>query len=93
MRFARNHARRDPQALVDAIFSALAEQTVVVPATAAVELVIPQVAAQVKELKKQRATVANEVEKLLEDFPLSQVLTSMPADPRQDRLNDPVLHR
>lgn len=58
LRFARTHSRRDPEALIDRVFTALSEQTVVVPATAAVELVIPRVASQVKELKAQRATVA-----------------------------------
>ncbi len=52
----------------------------VVPATAAVELVIPRVAGQVKELKEQRATVAREVEGMLEDFPLASVLMSMCGD-------------
>ena len=78
LRFARSHPRRDPAALVDRIFAALGEQTVVVPATAAVELVIPKVAGQVKELKDQRGTVAREVEGMLEDFPLAGVLMSMP---------------
>ena len=78
LRFARSHSRRDPEALIDRIFAALGEQTVVVPATAAVELVIPRVACQVKELKEQRATVAQEVEAMLEDFPLAGVLMSMP---------------
>ena len=66
--------------LVDAIFTALGEQTVTVIGTEAVELVIPPVAAaaQIKELKHQRAIVAEEVEKLLDDFPLSQVMMSMP---------------
>jgi hypothetical protein len=40
-------------------------------------MVIPRVAAQIKELKHQRAIVA-EVEKLLDDFPLSRDLMSMP---------------
>ena len=52
LRFARSHSRRDPEALIDQIFRALGEQTVIVPATAAVELVIPRVAGQVKELKE-----------------------------------------
>ncbi|WP_343908754.1 transposase, partial [Brachybacterium fresconis] len=78
LRFARSRSRRDPEALIDQIFKALGEQTVVVPATAAVELVIPRVAGQVKELKEQRATVAREVEAMLEDFPLASVLMSMP---------------
>ena len=78
LRYARAHSRRDPEALVDRIFTALGEQTVVVPATAAVELVIPRVAGQAKELKEQRATVTREVEAMLEDFPLAAVLMSMP---------------
>lgn len=45
--------------------------------TEAVEPVIPRVAAQIK-LEHQRAIMAEEVEKLLDDFPLSQVLMSMP---------------
>lgn len=63
--------------LVDAIFTALGEQTVTVIGTEAVELVIPRVSPD-QELKHQRAIVAEELEKLLDDFPLSQVLTSMP---------------
>jgi transposase len=78
LRWARNHSRKDPVNVVDAIFTALGEQTVTVIGTEAVELVIPRVAAQIKELKHQRAIVAEEVEKLLDDFPLSQVLMSMP---------------
>lgn len=77
-RWARNHSRKDPSDLVNEIFAALAQQTVVVPGADAVELVIPTVAAQIKELKHQRDIVADEVEKLVADFPLSQVLTSMP---------------
>jgi hypothetical protein len=71
-------SRKDLVNLIDAVFSALGEQTVTVIGTEAVELVIPRVAAQIKELKHQRAIVAEEVEKLLDDFPLSQVLMSMP---------------
>jgi len=102
LRFARSHSRRDPEALIDQIFTALGEQTVIVPATAAVELVIPRVAGQVKELKEQRATVAREVEAILEDFPLASVLMSMPGigiPPRSarevppDRRPDPPEHR
>jgi hypothetical protein len=78
LRCALNHSRKDPANLVDAIFTALGEQTVTVAGTEAVELVIPRVAAQIKELKHQRTIVADEVEKLLDDFPLSQVLMSTP---------------
>lgn len=78
LRWARNHSRKDPTKLIDEIFTALTEQTVTVIGTEAVELVIPRVAGQIKELKQQRAVVAAEVEKLLDDFPLSIVLMSMP---------------
>ena len=50
----------------------------IVPATSAVERIIPRIAAQVVELKTQRATVAHEVEAMLADFPLAEVLMSMP---------------
>ena len=77
-RWAKNHTRKDPSALVDQIFDALAKQTVVVPGAAVVELVIPRVAAQIKKLKAQRALVASEVEAMVDVHPLTQVLISMP---------------
>ncbi|GAA1198525.1 IS110 family transposase [Brevibacterium paucivorans] len=77
-RWARHHSRKDPGPLIDQVFTALSEQTVTVPGADAVELIIPRVAAQIKELKHQRDIVAEEVEKLVDDFPLSTVLTSMP---------------
>src|SRR5699024_4425918 len=77
-RWARGHARKDPGELVDQIFAALVAQTVAVPGTQAVELIIPRVAAQIQELCQQRDIVAREVEAMVDDFPLSQVLTSMP---------------
>lgn len=76
--YARDHSRRNPDALINRIFAALDEQTVIVPATATVELVIPRVAAQAREIKAQRAQVAKEVEAMLDDFPLAEVLMSMP---------------
>ena len=66
----RNRAKKDPAALVDAIFAALAAQTVTVPGTAAAELVIPQLAANIKALQAQRDTIAEQVEEMLDDFPL-----------------------
>lgn len=77
-RWAKNHARKDPSALIDQIFAALAEQTVTVPGAATVELIIPRVATQIKELKAQRALVATEVEAMVDAHPLTQVLISMP---------------
>lgn len=43
LRWARNHSRKVPDALIDAVFAALGEQTVTVAGTEAVELVIPPV--------------------------------------------------
>src|SRR5699024_6461048 len=48
-RWARNHTRKDPSGLIDAIFTALGEQTVTVPGSVAAELVIPRVAGQIAE--------------------------------------------
>lgn len=71
-------SKKDPTALVDAIFEGLKAQTVTVPGTSAAEVVIPQLAANIKALLEQRKTIAEQVEELLQDFPLSEVLMSMP---------------
>lgn len=52
---------------MDNIFVALATQTVTVPGTEAAELVIPQLAANIKALKAQRDTVAGQVEDILKN--------------------------
>ena len=78
LKWMRNRTKKDPAALVDAIFAALAEQTVTVPGTAAAELVIPQLAANIKALQAQRDTIAGHGSEMLESFPLAQVLMSMP---------------
>ncbi len=57
-----------PLRLIEEIFTALTEQTVTVAGTNAVEIVVPRVAAQNKELKTQPAILAAEVEKLVDDF-------------------------
>ena len=76
LKWMRNRAKKDPVAL--AIFAALAEQTVTVPGTAAAELVIPQLAANIEALQAQRDTIAGHGSEMLESFPLAQVLMSMP---------------
>lgn len=78
LKWARSRSRKDPVALIDAIFAALAEQTVVVPGTAAAEMVIPQLAANIQALQAQRDTIAQQVEEMLDAFPLADVLMSMP---------------
>jgi transposase len=69
----RMHAR-----LTDRIWTALGEQSVVVAGSAAVETILPRLAATLAELLDQRKAIAAEVEKVLDDHPLAQVLTSMP---------------
>ena len=77
-RWARGHARKDPSPLVDRVFTALDEQTVVVPGADAAESVIGRHAARIKALKAERDEIAAEVEELVDQLPLLQVLTSMP---------------
>ena len=72
------HTRKDPTPLVDEIFAALKAQTVTVLRSDASELVIPQLATNIKALKEQRNTIAEQVEEMLADFPFCEVLMSMP---------------
>ena len=60
------------------ILSALAEQSVVVPATAQYGRVISGVAAQLLTVLDERVRIARELDALLEQHPLAGVLTSMP---------------
>ena len=64
--------------LIDEIFRALSQQSVTVPGTSAVELVVAKIATNIKALKAQRLEIATQVENPLEDYPLSAVLMSMP---------------
>lgn len=60
------------------VFTALDEQTVVVPGTDAAALIVPSLASQLKSVLDQRKLLATRIEELLESHPLSAVLTSMP---------------
>lgn len=71
-------APRMAERLTEAIFDALDEQTVVVPGTGTLDLVIPSLATSLAAVHSQRAAVATQVEALLEAHPLSAVLTSIP---------------
>lgn len=75
---AKRHASKDPSALIDHTFDALAQQSVVQPSAATVELVISRVATQVKEFKTQRTLVATTVKTLVDTHPGNQVLLSTP---------------
>lgn len=61
------------------VFTALNEQTVTVSGTGAAGIVLPQMAAQLAQLRTSRAEVLVQVEQLVEAHPLHPVLTSMPA--------------
>jgi transposase len=74
----RPKAPRIAERLVDDIFTALDEQTVVVPGTEAAALIVPSLASSLSAVTDQRKALASRVEELLEAHPLSQVLTSMP---------------
>ena len=75
---AKALAPRMHERLIEAILKALTQQTVVVPGTRAAELVLPQLAAQLKGMLAQRAEDAKQVEEALDAHPLSQLLMSMP---------------
>ncbi|MGB9999699.1 IS110 family transposase [Streptomyces pseudogriseolus] len=74
----RPKAPRMADRLVEDIFDALDEQTVVVPGTDAAALIVPSLAASLTAVLDQRRLLAARIEELLEAHPLSQVLTSMP---------------
>jgi transposase len=75
---ARKANPRGATELIDQLWTALQEQTVVVPGTAAAETVLPKLAASLHDTLDQRAAIAAEVEQVLDAHPLAPVLTSMP---------------
>lgn len=87
------HTRKDPTALVDAIFAALKAQTATVLGSDAAELVIPQLAANIKALKDQRGTITEQVESMLDDLPLLRGLDEHAWGRHQDRNADPTDNR
>ncbi|MGC4773029.1 IS110 family transposase, partial [Micromonospora sp. DT44] len=72
------HAPRMGERLVEQIMTALDEQTVTVPGTAAAETILPRLADNLRDVLRQRDRVAVEVERMLDAHPLAPVLTSMP---------------
>jgi transposase len=75
---ATTHAPRMGDKLVTAIWTALDEQTVTVPGTAAADTVLPRLADSLKTVLQQRKAVAEQVEEILDAHPLAGVLISMP---------------
>jgi transposase len=75
---ATKNAPRMGERLVERIMTALDEQTVVVPGTAAAETILPRLADSLRDVLQQRDQVAAEVDRMLDAHPLAEVLTSMP---------------
>jgi transposase len=63
--------------LIDEVFDALDEQTVVVPGTGTLD-VVPSLARSLGAVHEQRRAREAQISALLEDHPLSKVLTLMP---------------
>lgn len=73
------HAPRAGKRWTAEVFTALDEQRVVVAGTGAAGIVLPQLAAMLKQLRTSRQEILIKVKSLVEDHPLHEVLTSMPA--------------
>lgn len=74
----RKLAPRIGDRIAEELWAALAEQTVVVTGTDAAAKVLPRLAEQLVVLRRQRNEIAEQVERVVESHPLSEVLTSMP---------------
>jgi transposase len=74
----RPKAPRMAKRLIDDVFEALDEQTVVVPGTGTLDDVIPSLARSLGAVHEQRRAAEAQITALLEDQPLSKVLTSLP---------------
>ncbi|WP_270264007.1 IS110 family transposase [Kocuria marina] len=74
----KKHAPRLAERLTEEIFTALAEQTVIVTGTTAAEKIIGRLAEQLAQLGAQRSEIENEILTVVDAHPLTQVLTSMP---------------
>ncbi|WP_268748142.1 IS110 family transposase [Rhodococcus opacus] len=75
---AVRHAARMGARLATEILTALETQSVTVPGSKAAEIVLPKLADSLEEVLLQRKTIGDDVERMLDDHPLSRVLTSMP---------------
>lgn len=74
----KKHAPRLAEKLTEEIFTALAEQTVIVTGTSAAEKIIGRLADQLAQLGAQRVEIETEILTVVDTHPLTQVLTSMP---------------
>ncbi len=74
----RPKAPRMAAQLIDDVFDALDEQTVVVPGTGTLDIVMPSLATSFAAVHTQRRALEAQINALLEAHPLSPGLTSMP---------------
>lgn len=74
----RPNAPRMATRLADNIFDALDEQTVVVPGTGTLDVIVPSPAKSLAAVHEHRRALQAQTDALLEAHPPSQVLTSMP---------------
>ena len=74
----RRHGARRPEGLVQALREALQAQTIVVPGTQALAVVLPQLVAELRQIRQQRAEITRQLEEAVLGDPLFQLLTSMP---------------
>jgi transposase len=74
----RPKAPRMAERLVADIFDALDDQTVVVPGTSTLDVIVPSLARSLAAVHEQRRALEAQISDLLEAHPLSKVLTSMP---------------
>jgi len=74
----RPKAPRMAERLVEDVFAALDEQTVIVPGTSTLDVIVPSLAKSLAAVHEQRRALEAQIEALLEAHPLSTVLTSMP---------------
>jgi transposase len=74
----RPKAPRMATRLIDDVFESLDEQTVVVPGTGTLDVIVPSLAKSLAAVHEQRRALEVQIATLLEAHPLAEVLTSMP---------------
>ncbi len=69
---------RMAERLIDEVFAAVDEQTVIVPGTSTLDLAIPSLARSLTAVHQQRRSLESQIATRLEAHPVSPVLISMP---------------
>jgi len=76
--FARRHKARNPEPVIDAIFAAIAEQTVSIAGAHYAEMGVAMSAKDALAKRDHRKDIEKEVIDLIDDIPHTQILLSMP---------------